>query len=160
MREKRMLYQIKSLEKLIFRCFIDDIEKIEEIPSCPTPTQMQIIEYVVDHDGEVIFQKDLEKVLNLRRATVSGVLQTMEKNGLIERVCDSVDARVKRIILNEKAKEMFFRNVEKIEELEDIIVKGISSDKLKDFSLVLDMMKENLKNNVINPKTKDEGRKK
>lgn len=151
MRENRLLYQIKTLEKLILRNLIDDID----LPSHPTPTQMQIIEYIIDGGNECVYQKDLEEILNLRRATVSGVLQTMEKNGLIERIIHDEDARVKRIILNDRAKEIFSKNKKKMEELETIIIKGIPSDKLENFSLVLDMMKENLKSNSI----KDERRK-
>lgn len=155
MRENRLLYQIKTLDKLILRNLIDDIDKLEQLSSHPTPTQMQIIEYIIDHGDQCVYQKDLEEILNLRRATVSGVLQTMEKNGLIERIIHDEDARVKRIILNDRAKKIFSRNQKRMEELETVIIKGIPSDKLKDFSLVLGMMKENLKNNSI----KDERRK-
>lgn len=153
-----MLYQIKSLEKLILRNFIDDIEKIEQLPTHPTPTQMQIIEYIIDHNDECVYQKDLEEILNLRRATVSGVLQTMEKNGLIERSFHDEDARVKRIILNDKAKNIFSKNKKRMEELEKVIIKGIPNDKLIVFSEVLGMMKTNLKDNAINSKVKDERR--
>lgn len=149
MRESRILYKIKSLEKMILRSFIDDSDSVEQLAVHPTPTQMQIIEYILEHDNKCIYQKDFEEVLNLRRATVSGVLQTMEKNGLLERVSYSEDARVKCIILNDKARRIFSKNKEKMEELENIVTKDISSDKLLIFSEVLDMMKDNLKNNNI-----------
>ena len=38
-----------------------------------------IIEYILDTDNKEVNQNELENVLKLRRATVSGVLQTMEK---------------------------------------------------------------------------------
>lgn len=147
MKEERMLYQIKSLEKMIFRALVQDKDCVEEI-SCnhPTPTQMQIMEYILEHKNEEIFQKDLEEVLNLRRATVSGVLQTMEKNGLIERVSCLTDARIKRIILNSKAEEMFREKERKMQEFEHIVIKGIDKDELEVFSNVLKKMKENIKN--------------
>ena len=71
MRENRILFKVKSLEKMIFRTFIQKPEcKVEEIGIIPTPTQMQIMEYILlKTDGEV-FQKELEEILNLRRATV------------------------------------------------------------------------------------------
>lgn len=147
MKKLRVLYQIKSLEKLIIRTFLKDMDKqlsLEEF-SCPTtPTQMQIIEYILDHEKENIYQKDLEEVLNLRRATVSGVLQTMEKNGLLERVAHTEDARTKRIILNGKAKEIFSQNEKKLEELEVLVTKNISKEELVVFSKVICKMKENL----------------
>lgn len=147
MKEERMLYQIKSLEKMIFRALVQDKDSVEEI-SCNhlTPTQMQIMEYILEHKDKEIFQKDLEEILNLRRATVSGVLQTMEKNGLIERVSCLNDARIKRIILNFKAEKMFREKERKMQEFEHIVIKDIDKDELEVFSNVLKKMKENIKN--------------
>ena len=96
MKKDKILYKIKSLEKLIVRYSFN--EHFNMNISCPTPTQMQIMEYVLNNQDTNIYQKDLENVLGLRRATVSGVLQTMEKNGLIARVITEEDARVKKII--------------------------------------------------------------
>ena len=90
---------------MIARYFLKQIE-IEKL-SKPTPTQMQIMDYFLDNNKKEIFQKDLEDILHLRRATVSGVLQTMEKNKLIQRVTDEEDTRIKKIILNKKAKKIF-----------------------------------------------------
>lgn len=146
MKEERLLYQIKSLEKMIFRALIQEKDMIEEFNNHPTPTQMQIMEYILKHQEEEIFQKDLEKVLNLRRATVSGVLQTMEKNNLIERITSKEDARIKTIILNPKAKEMFLEKEKRILELEKIVGKDIQKEDLEIFSNVLKKMKENIKN--------------
>lgn len=146
MKEERMLYQIKSLEKLILRALIKERDNIEELS--PTPTQMQIIEYILKHKDSEIFQKDLEDILNLRRATVSGVLQTMEKNELIKRVNHSTDARVKRIILNPKAEEMFKEKEKRIEELEHIVIQEIKKEDLEVFSSVLKKMKQNIKDTL------------
>jgi len=115
MKKNNLLYQIKSLEKMIVRNLLGDneIEKREEqanVMQLPTPTQMQIIEYILNHTSEDIYQRDLEDILNLRRATVSGVLHTMEKNNLIRRVTDNEDTRSKKILLNNKAKEIFLQN--------------------------------------------------
>ena len=121
MKNDRILYQIKGLEKLIARIFFSDKDKCEDIGDffhhVPTHTQMQIIGYILDNYDKEIYQKDLEAVLNLRRATVSGVLQTMERNGLVLRVVNDGDARSKKIILNEKAKKIFASNEKKIAEL-------------------------------------------
>lgn len=53
-----------------------------------------------------IFQKDIEAEFNIRRSSVTSVLKLMEKNGLIERVSVSEDARLKKIILTEKGLEV------------------------------------------------------
>lgn len=144
MKEDRLLFQIKTLEKMIFRTFIEKDEDFDR-KKVPTSTQMQIMEHILLHKDEEIYQKDLEKILNLRRATVSGVLQTMEKNGLIERVSDNDDARTKKIILNPKAKELFIEKEKQIDKIENIIIKDISEDELKVFQMVLEKMKSNIK---------------
>lgn len=151
MKEERMLYQIKALEKMILRAIIQEEGCIEEnfpYRHHPTPTQMQIMEYILEHREEEIYQKDLEEVLNLRRATVSGVLQTMEKNGLLMRVTDGKDARTKKVILNPKAEELFLRRENRMKELERILVKGMKEEDLIIFSNVLKQMKENIKEEI------------
>ena len=151
LKEDRILYQIKGLEKIIDRIFLNDKDNCCENIGCffnhvPTHTQMQIIGYILDNYNKDIYQKDLESILNLRRATVSGVLKTMERNGLVLRVINDDDARSKRIILNDRAKEIFEYNDKKIAELEKIAVNGISNEELTIFSKVLKNMKNNLKN--------------
>lgn len=155
-REKDILYQIKTLDKMIFRklCSSEDMLKAKNaiINRTMTPTQMQIIEYILEHDSSSIYQKDLEKVLKLRRATVSGVLQTMEKNGLIERIVDEKDTRVKKIILNDKKKNIFYEKLEKIKIIENIIKRDISQEELDIFFGVILKMQSNIQREEENEK--------
>ena len=152
MKSHETLYKIRSLEKMIIRLFIDEKEFIPEQCNLkkqkifPTPTQMQIIAYILKHKNEDIYQKDLENVLKLRRATVSGVLKTMEKNGFITRITDKEDTRIKKIILNKNAEEIFEKSEKKLDELEKIVIKDISKTDLEIFSNVIDKMKENIEN--------------
>ena len=144
MKKYQVLYDIKSLETLIVRTFVNDMMvKNEKLKNFLTPTQVHIIEYIVDTKDDV-YQKDLENVLNLRRATVSGVLQTMEKNQLIKRVPSNSDARVKKVILNPKTKELFLKHKHKMDETEKVVTKNIPESDLETFSHVLDMMKHNI----------------
>ncbi len=53
-----------------------------------------------------IFQKDIEEELDIRRSSVTSVLQLMDKNGYIKRLSVSEDARLKKIILTEKGIEI------------------------------------------------------
>lgn len=149
MKQSKVLYQIKTLEKMIARVFLKNQMiptkvVIKDISKTTTPTQMQIIGYILDHIDEDIYQKDLENVLNLRRATVSGVLQTMEKNKLIERITYSEDSRKKKIILNEEAKKIFLENQKIMNKMEKIITQDISKEELDIFSNVIEKMKKNI----------------
>ncbi len=147
MSDKDLLFQIKSLEKTIFRTFIqDDSPKKVKHKVMPTPTQIQIIQYMLKHPNEEIYQKDLEKVLNLRRATVSGVLQTMEKNELIERISDNNDARIKKIILHPNTKKVYNEKKEELKNVERIMLKNLTNEEITQFTLILNKMKTNIEN--------------
>lgn len=146
--KNKVLYQIRTLEKLIIRRYWVEKgftkEDFESKMKKTSPTQMQIIEYMLKHDQEDVYQKDLEKVLRLRRATVSGVLQTMEKNNLISRITNQEDTRTKKIILNENTKKLFLENKKKFDEIEEKIIKGISNENLNLFFQVIEEMKKNI----------------
>lgn len=145
MEKDRLLFKVKTLEKMIFRTFIhDDVCELEEKGNILTPTQMQIMEYILFKSKGDVYQRDLENVLSLRRATVSGVLQTMEKNGLVERIAVNSDARIKKIILNPKAQKLFQERKKEMERIENIIIQEISKEELEVFSNVLDKMKNNI----------------
>lgn len=145
MNDNKVLYEIKSLEKMLVRELINNSDIKQKENLLPTPTQCQIIEYILNNKNKDIYQKDLEKVLNLRRATVSGVLHTMEKNGLIKRVTDESDTRTKKIILNEKIPERFNEYSKKIKKIENNIIKDISDKDLEIFLKVISQMKESIK---------------
>lgn len=145
MNDNKVLYEIKALEKMLVRELINNSDIKDKENLLPTPTQCQIIEYILNNKNKDIYQKDLEKVLNLRRATVSGVLHTMEKNGLIKRVTDESDTRTKKIILNEKIPERFNEYSKKIKKIENNIIKDISDKDLEIFLKVISQMKESIK---------------
>ncbi len=144
MEKKSILYQINLLNKLLVRNFL--IDDKNNIISGITPTQMQIIEYILEKSDKDIYQKDLEDVLNLRRATVSGVLKTMEKNELIKRIEYGDDARTKKIVLNDKTYQLFLNGKKKIKSIEKVLLNNITKEDLSVVYRVLNSMNENIIN--------------
>ena len=140
--EDKLLYNLHLLNKLIAREFICNNKDL--FCGDPSATQMIIMNYILNHQNEDIYQKDLEEALHLRRATVSGVLQTMEKHELLERVLCDNDVRCKKIILKEKAKKMF--DVKKMEffKLEEVIKKGLSDEEIEIFCHIIESMQNNI----------------
>lgn len=144
---KSILFQVKNLEKIILRKLEpDEFEKqnLSKLAQKPTPTQMQILGYIIANKDTEVHQKDLEKKLNLRRATISDVLQRMEKNGLIIRKVDSNDTRTKKILLTEKSRKFFLTATNRMRELEMVAIKNISKDELRVFSNVINKMIQNM----------------
>ena len=71
-----------------------------------TAVQGRILGFIFHKsDKKDIFQRDIEEELDIRRSSVTSVLQLMERNGCIKRVSVSEDARLKKIILTEKGLE-------------------------------------------------------
>lgn len=143
MKLDNVLFEIKDLEQSIFR-FIYSYFKMDDSYKKPMPTQMQIIVYILKHSDKEIYQKDLENVLNLRRATVSGVLSTMEKYNLITRVVDENDTRTKKIIINPEMKDGFKEYLKDIMKIESILTRNISKEEMDIFIKVVRQMKKNV----------------
>jgi DNA-binding MarR family transcriptional regulator len=60
-------------------------------------TQWYVL-YQLAHDGPTM-QRDLLRLLQVERATLSGVVGALVRNGLIEQIADRVDQRQKRLQL-------------------------------------------------------------
>ncbi|CDA52680.1 marR family transcriptional regulator [Clostridium sp. CAG:533] len=143
MEDKNIFNSIKELEKGIVRKIMSETSH-DEMYSKPSIAQMQIIKYILKHDGKTIYQRDLEEVFNLRRATISGILKTMEKNNVIIRVCDPNDARGKIVILSDDAKKFFKEKETLFKKLETVLKKDISKEELETFYKVILKMRDNI----------------
>lgn len=143
MEDKNIFNSIKELEKGIVRKIMSETSH-DEMYSKPSIAQMQIIKYILKHDGKTIYQRDLEEVFNLRRATISGILKTMEKNNVIIRVCDPNDARGKIVILSDDAKKFFKEKETLFKKLETVLKKDISKEELEIFYKVILKMRDNI----------------
>lgn len=138
----RIGFEVKTLSNLIKR-------KLDQSVFCPHsghPTGMQgiIIGYLYHNQDRDIFQKDIEAQLNIRRSTATGILQLMEKNGLIERAAVSHDARLKKLLLTSKAISLHDDVMKKLNELEKLITRGLSPEEVEAFLATLQKMKKNL----------------
>jgi len=147
MKSPHLLYEIKELDKKITMFLIKNNDICHEFPP-PTPTQIQIVKYIIKNNHKEIYQKDLEKNLNITKATLSGVLNTMEKNGILKRITNESDARSKKIVLKEDFKNVFIKNKKKLSETEKILIKNINNDELEIFTKILNKIKENVNNEL------------
>ena len=65
-----------------------------------------IIHYMLDHQQEDVFQKDVEKALAMTRSNVSKAVDQMVSKGLIMRSPVDYDARLKKLTLTPKVLEI------------------------------------------------------
>ncbi len=113
-----------------------------------TGTQIQIIGYIQHAAKSDVFQKDIETKYSIRRSTATGILQLLEKNGLVTREPVDYDARLKKIVLTEKALTISRQAKRNVSELEEHLTKGISAEELAIFRSTICKMKANLEDPV------------
>lgn len=91
------------------------------------------IKYFHDHRDKDIYQRDFEEKFAIRRSTATQFLKTMEKNGLIKRESVDSDARLKKIILTDRAEDILKFIEDDIKKREKLMREGISEKELNTF---------------------------
>ena len=146
--EGELGFQIHALSRMIRR----QTDKIAfqmngEPENSPVPGNAQhgwIIGYLYHHQGRDIYQRDLQEVFHIRRSTVTGILQQMEKNGMVIRSSVESDARLKKITLTPKAIALHESIISGIQKTEEIISKGLTPKEKEAFLLTCQKIRENL----------------
>lgn len=99
-----------------------------------TRTQAVIIKYLVaETKKRDVFQKDIEKEFRIRKSSVTSVLQLLEKNEYITRECVKEDARLKKLILTDKAREVNGIIGDGLEKREEKIYMALSANEIEMF---------------------------
>ena len=100
--KKRIGAELNCISNLMKR----KINKMDVNNENPTYMQGGIIVFLMRSNGAV-YQRDIEKQFNIRRSTATGILKGMERDMLIHRVPVSDDARLKRLVLTDKARDNY-----------------------------------------------------
>ena len=140
--ERHIGYEVRTLNQNIGRLVNSYQSKVDEKAGI-NRMQGWIIGYLYRHSEEAVFQKDLEAEFQMARSTASGILQAMEKKGLITRESIPRDARLKRLVLTEKGMEFQMEIMENFDRIQKVLKSDIPQEKLKCFMEVLDMIREN-----------------
>lgn len=132
--------RIKCLSNLLERRMANDAD----VRQTEGATGMHgwLIGYIEKQD--TVYQRDLERRFNMRRSTVTKMLQLMEKNGLVVRESAEGDGRLKKIVLTDRAREVSNMLKQKIRDTETLMKDGIDEQDLRVFCLVADKIAENL----------------
>lgn len=96
--------------------------------------QGNILNYIlVDGRKRPVYQKDIEKEFGLRPSTATEALKNLEAKGLICRISEKQDGRLKRIELTSKAEEIRHLITSEIAESENLLLKGITEEERRIF---------------------------
>ena len=93
-----------------------------------TCSQHAIIAYLFDHQSVETTQRDLEETFSLKNPTVTGLLNLLEKKGMIQRVTNPKDRRSNIIKLTEKSLALEKQLTASRKMAEDAILKGFTPD--------------------------------
>ncbi|WP_337101838.1 MarR family winged helix-turn-helix transcriptional regulator [Paenibacillus sp. YIM B09110] len=129
-------FEIKILANMIKRK-LDDGEK------GLTGMQGWVIGYLRSNADRAVFQRDLERDFNIRRATVTGVLQLMERDGLIVREAVEHDARLKKITLTPKAITLHEQVIRRFNAFEIDLRSGLTEEEIATFFTISEKLKKN-----------------
>jgi DNA-binding MarR family transcriptional regulator len=100
-----------------------------------TSIQSRVLGYLrmEETKGNCVFQRDIEEVFRIKRSSVTSVLQTLEKKALIQRESIPEDARVKKLVLTDKAREMQTSTYRDLERMEKEIRSLFSDEEFRGF---------------------------
>lgn len=92
-----------------------------------------LIGFLYDNRDQDIFQRDLQKQFAVRRSSMTGILQSMERDGMIIRHPVPWDARLKKIVLTEKAVQRHEKFRQAIAEIEAKLSAGLTAEEKATF---------------------------
>lgn len=104
--------------------------------------QGHTIAYINEHEGAI--QKDLADVFLKRGASITSMLQGLEKKGYIERRIPKENEREKRLYILPKGKELIETFDRKFEEIESEITANLSQEETETLMKLLTKINNNL----------------
>ncbi len=136
MKENQNLGHLIAHVSLLFRRSFDNLVAAESraYTDSLSGRNMWVLRYLAEHRGEDVFQKDLENAFGIRRSTVSKTVELMEQKGLVLRESVNGDARLKRLLLTQKAERILEGVTRGVDRMEEDIKNAFSEadhDKLK-----------------------------
>lgn len=106
-----------------------------------TPAQMLILATLGEEDRQKF--KELAGRVNMEGSTLTGVLDRMERAGLVERREDPEDRRSLLVIFSEKGREILPQVIAVADEVDKIIRSQIPEDDYQTFLRVVDQIGDN-----------------
>ena len=147
MARTRIAELLKAITTTYDKTFTQMMLNQSDLPSV-TSTQMTVLQYMAQHEDEVINQRQLQAVLNLSKSTVSGIVQRLRDRGFIEVKPDRDDKRANRIEFSASfRKQMQIHEADyqkQIDLLGERLVAGMSQEEIAQYQHLLAQSLSNL----------------
>jgi DNA-binding MarR family transcriptional regulator len=106
-----------------------------------TGVQFGLLALVAQADG--LSQTSLQRQMQIEGATLTQLLQRLEREGWIIRTSDRLDRRRQRVWMTDRGREMLSTIANEVEQHRKEVRNGISDDELALFGSVLRRLEEN-----------------
>lgn len=111
-----------------------------------TPGQPRILVYLAEHDGCI--QKEVAQACLLESPSITSVLNTMEKKGLVERRISPQNRRETRVFITEEGQRMVGILAGLFEQIYEICLDGFSEEEIKQYMAFCLRAHENIMRHV------------
>lgn len=99
--------------------------------------QARILTYLYRNQQKTIYQKDIETTFQIRRATVTGILDSLEKLKLISRIESTTDKRKRKVVLTDFGIDKALIAIETNHHFEKLIKTNLTDEEEENFYQVL-----------------------
>ena len=124
--EKNIMFELKGLDRLLGKTIEAEFRTLDDDDQI-TRMHHWIIGFLHHNSERDIFQRDIEAQFKISRSTTSSMLTLMEKKGLIMRLSVPGDARLKKLVLTERAENLHLQHMDKIRMLNEKINGAITA---------------------------------
>ena len=109
-----------------------DAAIIHAIDDNLTVSQAHVIDFIsMEGDNRDIFQKDLEKIFDIRRSSVSTMISSLEKKGYIRRESIPTDKRINKIVLTEAGIKSHIEVDSDVKKYKENILENFSDEEIE-----------------------------
>lgn len=109
-----------------------------------TSSQCEVLDYLFHTSKDEVSQRDVEKNLNLKNPTVTGILKRLDEKGYILCVPNAADKRKKNIYLTEKAYDIQRRMELNRRKLDRELTRGMTKREIEALRRNLDKLLYNI----------------
>ena len=110
-----------------------------------TRAQWSALSALSRHEVEGTNQSDLARKLEVGKVTIGGLIDRLENSGIVERRPDKHDRRARRVFITQRGFDVIEQTQSIGRDLNKIIMKNISPDRIRTAEEVLHDMKVNLR---------------
>lgn len=112
-----------------------------------TSSQCEVLDFLLQSSKDEVTQRDIERALNLKNPTVTGLLKRLDEKGFILAVPSGKDKRCKNIYLTEKAYDIQKRMERERKKLDKMLTLGMTKKEVE----ALDKMLNRVLYNIAEP---------